>query len=139
MDQTTCASSQEKQPMQKVEYQIALANDRSLVRIQTVVDGVVQAWSDTSAEELSGVIEMFMTMRMQLMDEVPRELDPGSRVVGIEDPIWRGGPGEDRPGIHLAIRHPGIGWLGFHLPEESAKSLRDLLNKTYPGEVSNVG
>ena len=113
--------------MNRAEYRIALADDRSTVRIETVIDNEVKAWSETSSEELSGIIEIFGAFRAAMVDEIPKELDPGSRVPRTVDPIWRSIHTPEEKSVDLALRHPGFGWLQFSLPESSWISLRDWL------------
>lgn len=107
--------------MARVDYRIGVADDRSFVRIETAVDGEVKAWSHTSAPELEAVIEIFADARMQLADEVPREIDPGTRIRAVDNPAVRMQRSPQTNGILLALRHPGIGWTSFHLPEEEAR------------------
>jgi hypothetical protein len=67
-------------------------------------------------------------MRQQLAEEVPRELDPGSRTGAIDNPAWRTDRiAEPLAGVSLAFRHPGFGWLGYLLPFQRAKALAQSL------------
>ncbi len=70
--------------------------------------------------------------RSQLKEEVPRELDPGSRLEALVDPVWRipGQPSEH--GRVLALRHPGLGWLSFVFPEKEAAAIAEWLTRDMP-------
>lgn len=115
--------------LQKVEYRVALAEDRSTATIETLVDGQAQAWSDTSPEELSEIIEMFTHIRAEMSDEIPTELEPNAKIAALINPYWKITPAPNQDGVVLAIRHPGAGWMGFYLPSSSAQHLKKLLNE----------
>ena len=109
--------------MARVDYRLALADDRSKVRLETVVDGEVKAWADVEAPELDGLIHLLVSARMQLADEVPHELEPGSRLPAIVDPAWRMPPNQPNDRRLLALRHPGLGWNQFEFPIHEAKEI----------------
>jgi len=115
--------------MQKVEYRVAVSQDRRAARIETVLDGEVQAWSDPSAEDLSGIIDILIATRAKMLDEVPRDLEPGARLPVTPDPIWRADTLNDGH-IRLRLRHPGAGWLEFQFPPESSAGLVDFLTRS---------
>lgn len=86
-----------------------------------------------SASELEWLIHRLAKVRSALPEAVAPALDPGSRLDPEMNPTWsvvdaqqHSGP----PGIVLAIRHSGLGWLGFHLPKDAAKALRGALTKS---------
>lgn len=71
-------------------------------------------------------IEHVSRVRSQLADEVPEKLDPGSRLELLVAPNVA--VQETDGGVALAVRHPGLGWLGFLLSVEQARSLAAALN-----------
>lgn len=63
--------------------------------------------------------------RSALTDPVSPTLDPGSRLEVTPDPAWR--LELSKYGPTLALRHPGLGWLGFVLPPHEAKHMGEAL------------
>ncbi len=82
-------------------------------------------------EATAGHISRMAELRAQLADEVPRDLDPGSRLTIEFNPAWRTGRfSSPEPGtIGLVLRHPGFGWLSFGLPPHEAVALGKSLPK----------
>jgi hypothetical protein len=70
-------------------------------------------------------IEHVSRVRSQLGDEVPEKLDPGSRLELLVGPNVAVQQTEN--GVALAIRHPGLGWLGFLLSADQARGLAEAL------------
>jgi hypothetical protein len=67
--------------------------------------------------------------RALLKDEVPRDLDPGSRLATVVDPVWRI-PGQHPPGLKVVVlRHSGFGWLSFALPHSEVRAIAESLTK----------
>ena len=78
------------------------------------------------APELDSLVRQLAELRSCLGEPVPRTLDPGARLVALVDPVWQAKPlsSPDAPdGVVLALRHPGLGWLGFLLPWPEAAML----------------
>jgi hypothetical protein len=67
--------------------------------------------------------------RAELAEQVTPELDPGSRLEAIIDPIWRVQGYRLTEGRLLSFRHPGLGWLSFVLPDKEAVSIAEWLTK----------
>ena len=66
--------------------------------------------------------------RAALLDPVTPDLDPGARVDVTVDPRWV--IGDRTPvGRQIALRHPGLGWLAFIIPDDEAKAIADWLMK----------
>jgi hypothetical protein len=70
-------------------------------------------------------IDHVSRVRSQLADEVPQKLDPGSRLELLVGPNVA--VQQTEGGVALAIRHPGLGWLGFLLSPEQARGLAEAL------------
>jgi hypothetical protein len=79
------------------------------------------------AEALQLVMQqLWLTQAANGPDAVPMNPQPGAPMLSIDDPRWYAEL--DLSGkTTLAIRHPGIGWLAFGLPQESALLLRQRL------------
>lgn len=82
---------------------------------------------------LTQVIQDLMILRGTMTDEVSREIDPGSRLYALTDPLWRGQDSKT-PGFAklLALRHPGFGWLTALFPEKEARGIAAFLLKDLP-------
>jgi hypothetical protein len=103
------------------------------VILQTEMEDKPLAHVRLDAPSVDQLIQDLGKHRATLRDEVPRQLDPGSRLQGIYDPAWRV-PSDSHPaGRIIAFRHPGLGWLSFVLPENEAAAIADWLTKR-PGE-----
>jgi hypothetical protein len=70
--------------------------------------------------------------RAALLEQVPTELDPGSRLEALIDPIWHIPNYRREQGRILALRHPGLGWLSFVLTDKEAASIAEWLTKDLP-------
>jgi hypothetical protein len=78
------------------------------------------------APELDSLVRLLADLRAGLGDPVPASLDAGARLVALVDPAWQARlpSSPDAPeGVTLALRHPGLGWLGFLLPPREAAVL----------------
>lgn len=76
--------------------------------------------------ELDTLVRTLADLRALMSDPVPRTLDPGARLTVLSDPAWQvkpPAPGTGRDVAVLALRHPGLGWLGFLLPQLEAAAL----------------
>jgi hypothetical protein len=65
-------------------------------------------------------------------NHIPTELDPGSRLEALIDPIWHIPNYRREQGRILALRHPGLGWLSFVLTDKEAASIAEWLTKDLP-------
>lgn len=82
--------------------------------------------------ELDSLVRLLADLRAGLDDPVPASLDPGARLVALVDPLWQAKlpSSPDAPdGVTLALRHPGLGWLGFLLPPCEAAALGQSLTQ----------
>jgi len=91
--------------------------------------GELLSFVSLETPEIEAIIEGLADHRAKLPDEVPRELDPGTRLKTIEDPIWRTKNIPETNSVLLALRHPGIGWIAAQMPKASARSLGEFLMK----------
>lgn len=80
------------------------------------------------AASLEQFIRSLAPAREQMREIVVPSLDPYSRLDFVSAPAWHipdthNGP----PGVLLALRHPGLGWVSFLLERERALQLADAL------------
>lgn len=120
--------------MQEVLFRTFL-NDAGEAVLQMELDGKPMVHQLQDESGLSALIDQLAALRASMAEEVPRELDPGARLVAVTDPVWRSQDSKT-PGFAklLALRHPGLGWLTFLLPEKEARALAEFLLKGLPTE-----
>jgi hypothetical protein len=87
-----------------------------------------------SAEQLTHEIAGH---RARLKELPAKELDIGSRVDAVFDPIWLGYGKNTDQGRLLALRHPGFGWLGFIIPDHKAAAMAKWLPEELPKKATN--
>lgn len=88
--------------------------------------GEVLAHIVLETPELDILIRTLADLRTALSDPVPASLDPGARLVALANPAWQvkpPAPGTGQDGAVLALRHSGLGWLGFLLSRAEAATL----------------
>ena len=76
--------------------------------------------------EVDQLMQRLAELRAAMNEAVPAALDPGVRLVLLVDPAWQLKPllpGKGQDGAVLALRHPGLGWLGFLLPQSKVAAL----------------
>ena len=75
------------------------------------------------ASDVELLIHNLARARMALNEPVTPELELGSRVPAESQPAWR--VSQQQIGVEqttlLALRHQGMGWLGFLLERDRAK------------------
>ena len=116
--------------MAKMIYQVGRHDDGQSAVLNMQQDGRPETLQHLilDAPSLDDLIGTLSKVRATLPEIVTPTLDPGARLDIQADPAWlvpdaHSGP----PGIVLALRHAGLGWLGFHLPKDGAKALSDAL------------
>ena len=70
--------------------------------------------------------------RETLTDPVTPELEIGSYLDAVYNPVWRVPAARHKEGRVLALRHPGLGWLAFVLPDREAAQIAEWLTKDLP-------
>lgn len=112
-----------------------LEDDR--VIIQMYLEDVPLAHMFFEAPELSSLIDGLAALRGRMGDPVADQLDPGSRLQAVVDPVWRVEP--NSAGKLLALRHPGLGWQGFLLPLLEAEAMALFLGARSPSPLDKAG
>jgi hypothetical protein len=111
--------------MKKMTLRTVHHPDRDSIAVEIVENDEALAHAFLEPVELDQFIAVLAAYRAELNDRVAAELEPNSRLATIVDPAWKTRPHEN--GRLLALRHPGLGWLSFLLPEEEAAKLGGLL------------
>src|SRR5438105_3376884 len=83
-----------------------------------------------SADETERLIGELAKLRRNMKPEVSRQIPDGQRDGMPEDPIWMVQKFVEQK--VLGLRHPGIGWLLFLLPDAEAKKLGHALQQGTP-------
>jgi hypothetical protein len=104
-------------------------DDRKHVHVEWREDGKPIGHILLTAAEVERHIHAMAEHRENLAEDVIRKLDPGKfRLHTVADPIWHSVTTEmDNGGVTVALRHPGLGWLGFAFPPSAAAALGKLL------------
>lgn len=116
--------------MPRMQLVPALSADRSSVTIELTMDGTALGHIIFDAPGLDQLIMSLSLHRAHLADEVSPELDPGSLLhLPVEAPAWKVPDTHSGPSgtACLALRHPGLGWLGFLLEHDQAFEISDAL------------
>jgi hypothetical protein len=115
--------------MPRVDFSHQLASDFRSSHLQISVDGKPKVGVVLTATEMEGLIQNLAGQRANMLDVPPPDLVPGRQMPAIIDPVI--GSSEERfDGKRLlAIRHPGMGWLGFFIPDETAKEVADWMTR----------
>jgi hypothetical protein len=107
------------------KYDLTFVDERT-ARLEFAFEDGHKSSVNMDSADMDALIENFATVRAAMSDPVPEQLDPIPRLPTTEAPKWW--VYDPRPDGHmLALRHPGFGWLGFLLPQESALSLAGFL------------
>lgn len=117
--------------MSRTELKAIVSDQNNAVSLETWSDGKPLAHIIVEASELEQTIQTLANVRAKLVDEVPHELDPGSRLPTVSDPDWQVQPKTGEDSRHLILRHPGMGWLAFELPDDVAAQIAHLLLKKH--------
>jgi hypothetical protein len=112
-----------------VNFGITPAPDGQLTRLETFINGESVSWVDLDGPGLDWLIAKLAAARAGLAEPVPDTLDPEAQLEVTEYPSWWVFD-PDAKGRTLALRHPGLGWLGFLLGQDDATEIAGWLSKT---------
>lgn len=118
--------------MARVEFRLSLRVDRRSIFFEMLIEDRRVGYCDLDSAEAEQLIEMLMDKRLELADEVAREIDPGTRLPVLVDPVWRAPGFRLDKGRILALRHPGLGWLSFCFPDKEAEKIAETLRTDFP-------
>ncbi len=113
--------------MEKISVRTKVSEDQSVCSIDLKIEGMHLGEILLDAAELERLIHKLASARARLAERVPPSLDPGSRLVATPNPAWLvpDPPWENQR--LLAIRDPGLGWLGYLFSLATAKEIGDRL------------
>lgn len=120
--------------MATFEFRTATAEDRSSITIEIIVDEVSIGHAVMDARELDGFIMSLSLHRAGLKERVADE--PDADLPSVPYPDWRISQADADGDRLLGFRHPGFGWLGFLLDEDSLQEIREVLNR-HPGTLKS--
>ncbi len=119
--------------MAELELRAQLDEMQGHVALELWSDGSLLGRMTLAASDLDEHIRTLASLRARMTDEVPPTLEPNARLVTERDPRWVLGQNPEQDRFLLALRHAGLGWLGFSLPGHEARSIADLVRKSKPG------
>lgn len=118
----------------RMELTWRLSEDRRTLTIEMLLNGRPLGHMFCDASYVEELANKLAIARSGMVEEVSRELDIGSRVEAIPDPIWRI-PGElQHGGQPVFIRDPGFGWRGWLFPPHAARAFAKWLWHGLPDE-----
>lgn len=109
--------------MPKMSLQIDLVRALDQVNLTLKKDGATIGGMGLLASDMDDLIARLARARAAMKDTVPATLEPGARLSPIPAPAWLIKQQLQPPGALLALRHPGVGWLSFSMPTDSATAL----------------
>jgi hypothetical protein len=80
------------------------------------------------ADEVDAVIEHLGMLRASMRPEIPKQPSRSHQYVIETDPCWHAERNPLFDGAVLLLRHSGIGWAGFAIPQESLVKLTEVLS-----------
>lgn len=92
-----------------------------------------------SATDVADLIASLGQVRAGMRPEVPRDPTLGVVVPTITDPRFWVAPESMVGGVLLSLRHPGLGWLYFQIPQLEVEKLVALLQQHSVGAVADKG
>ncbi|MGJ4893809.1 hypothetical protein ACQR2B_06445 [Bradyrhizobium oligotrophicum] len=106
--------------------------NRENVLLEMQEDGKPLAHMLLDGASAEGLIHQIGHWRSQLEDEVSPALDPKSLLHAIVDPGWMIDGAKHEGRRLLAMRHPGLGWIAFLIPDGEATKMAEWLSKDLP-------
>lgn len=120
--------------MGRMTFLAGVSADRDTTVIEMHEDGKPLAHMFVDAATLEGLIRQLGQCRAAMNETVADEIDPGARIETLPSPGWRIPDTHSGPSgtVLMALRHPGLGWLGFLLEEARAREIGAALTNTPP-------
>ena len=91
------------------------------------VDGECVGHSEMDAYGLDRLIVYLAQQRERLTKRVPMALEDGEGIRGQREPEWMCVFAKETDDQVLALRHAGLGWLGFQLSVKTARAMATAL------------
>lgn len=118
--------------MGQIGFQTTLSDDKSITRLQVLLDGEPQVFADLTADELSQLLEGLGMARASMAQEIPNTIQPGTAVVAVENPAWTMPRAHPEGGRVLGLRHPGWGWISYFFPHHEVAAISAALASDFP-------
>ena len=120
--------------MGKMTFVSGVSEDKQSAVVEMREDDKALAHMTFDAATLEGLIRRLGECRATMTETVADELDPGSRLEVLPFPAWKVPDTHSGPSgtLLLALRHPGLGWLGFLLEEARARQIGTALTNRPP-------
>jgi len=110
--------------------------DRSALVLRMVGTAGTLFSARLEAPELDDLIRGLSDARAQLTEAVAPELDLGARITNtVVDPAYIVGKNSQKGQALLALRHPGLGWLGFQLRRSVVEAMVERLQAWLRGDL----
>ena len=103
----------------------AYLRDDGVAILEMIEEETLLAHMTLEASDLERMIAQLADLRATMEEVVPEVLDPGSRLPAVRSPSWQTSVALDQ--VVLALRHPGIGWIGSLLERGEALALSEAL------------
>lgn len=114
--------------MSQMTYQAGVTENRDAVVLELRQDEKALARIILDAPTVHDLIRNLAKCRAALLETIAVELDPGARIEVTQSPAWRIPDKHSGSfGTVLALRHPGMGWLGFVIEPERAQQIGQAL------------
>jgi hypothetical protein len=110
--------------MARMTWRFGIPEHRDTVRLELDADDTPLGHIYMDGATLEAFISELGKCRSQLAEQVTPELDSMARIEAVHASAWR--VTSVPAGRMLALRHPGLGWLGFVL-EGQAKEISEAL------------
>lgn len=107
------------------QLRFAVDNKRTYIGVQLVTEGTVTETIALDAKAIDQLIIQLASLRIQLRDPVAAEPTEANLKMVVNEPklALRVESLDDKQVLFL--RHPGLGWLGFALGEETTTAMSD--------------
>jgi hypothetical protein len=118
---------------QTKQLRFAVDNQRTYIGVQVVTDGTVTETVALDAKAIDQLIIQLASLRIQLREPVASEPTEANLKMIVNDPkvALRIEALDDKQVLFL--RHPGLGWLGFALSEDTTESIADWIDAHLKG------
>jgi hypothetical protein len=113
-----------------MELRIQLDESHQHVEVEFWVKDALVGQVRLAAPDLDEHLRTMAALRAQMTDEVPETLEPNARLLTERDPKWVLGRNPTQDRFLLALRHAGLGWLGFSIPGSEARAIAELVGKS---------
>ena len=110
---------------QVMRLDMLLSEDRNNLTLTLVMGDAPLGHIILEMPEVEDAIHNLAAARAAMADQVPLEIEPAARILALDNPLWgtKLPTKASKPGVGLALRHPGLGWIVSLLPKEEAANI----------------